>query len=68
MVSANYEAFCRAGYRGLKNVRSDSGQKLVSQFRDELKELQDVLKTYSKMLSDMAGVEDLTELEDNNAL
>ncbi len=36
------------------------------QFRDELKELQKVLKTYTKMLSDMAGVEDLTELEDVN--
>lgn len=36
------------------------------QFREELKELQKVLKTYTKMLSDMAGVEDLTELEDAN--
>ncbi len=43
-------------------------KEVINQFRDELKELQDVLKTYSKMLSDMAGVEDLTELEDNNAL
>lgn len=32
-------------------------------FRQELAELQDVLKSYTKMLSDMAGVEDLTEME-----
>ena len=32
-------------------------------FRLELEELQSVLQTYTKMLSDMAGVEDLTELE-----
>lgn len=35
-----------------------------SEFRQELSELQGVLKTYSKMLADMASVEDLTELED----
>ena len=34
-------------------------------FRKELAELQEVLKNYTKMLSDMAGVEDLTELERN---
>lgn len=34
------------------------------QFRIELSELQKELKLYSKMLADMAGVEDLTELED----
>lgn len=33
------------------------------EFRKELEELQSVLKIYTKMLSDMAGVEDLTELE-----
>ena len=33
-------------------------------FRKELEELQEKLRTYSKMLSDMAGVEDLTDLED----
>jgi hypothetical protein len=32
------------------------------QFRKELEELKNTLITYSKMLSDMAGVEDLTEL------
>lgn len=34
-------------------------------FRKELAALQEVLKIYTKMLSDMAGVEDLTELEGN---
>jgi len=34
------------------------------QFRKELKELQNKLITYTQMLSDMAGVEDLTKLED----
>ena len=29
-----------------------------------LSELQQILRTYTKMLSDMADVEDLTELED----
>lgn len=33
-------------------------------FRKELSELQNILRKYTKMLSDMAGVEDLTELED----
>ena len=32
-------------------------------FRQELNELQQVLRTYTKMLASMAGVEDLTELE-----
>ena len=34
-----------------------------SQFRNELEELQATLRNYTAMLSDMAGVEDLTELE-----
>jgi hypothetical protein len=33
------------------------------EFRCELKQLQDTLRKYTKMLSDMAGVEDLTSLE-----
>jgi methylmalonyl-CoA mutase N-terminal domain/subunit len=33
------------------------------QFRNELSELQAKLRTYTKMLADMAGVEDLTALE-----
>jgi len=32
-------------------------------FREELKELQEILRVYTKMLADMAGVEDLTDLE-----
>lgn len=34
-------------------------------FRNELVELQATLKVYTQMLADMAGVEDLTNLEDN---
>ena len=34
------------------------------EFRQELKDLQGELRIYTKMLSDIAGVEDLTELED----
>lgn len=33
------------------------------EFRQELVELQRILRLYTKMLADMAGVEDLTELE-----
>lgn len=36
---------------------------VCSQFRKELEELQATLRNYTAMLSDMAGVEDLTELE-----
>jgi len=32
-------------------------------FREELSDLQEILRTYTKMLADMAGVEDLTTLE-----
>lgn len=39
-------------------------EKQCKQFRNELSELQNTLRIYSKMLADMAGVEDLTELED----
>jgi hypothetical protein len=39
-------------------------QKECLKFRKELKELQDDLIKYTKMLADMAGVEDLTKLED----
>ncbi|CAA6799170.1 MAG: Unknown protein [uncultured Sulfurovum sp.] len=35
-----------------------------NEFREELKKLQLVLGIYTQMLSDMAGVEDLTKLED----
>ncbi len=36
------------------------------EFRQELSELQQVLRTYTKMLADIADVEDLTELEDQD--
>lgn len=34
-------------------------------FRKELETIQSKLKTYTRMLADMAGVEDLTEMEDH---
>lgn len=42
-----------------------SNKTVCDEFRNELNELQKTLKVYTKMLSDMAGVEDLTEFEDN---
>lgn len=41
-----------------------SNQNLCKEFRGELNELQAKLRIYTKMLSEMAGVEDLTSLED----
>lgn len=46
----------------LQGAFDDSDRRV--EFRLELSELQQVLRTYTKMLSDMADVEDLTELED----
>jgi len=40
-----------------------SQKEKCEEFREELKKLQLVLGIYTKMLSDMAGVEDLTDLE-----
>lgn len=36
-----------------------------TQFRSDLGNLQSTLRNYARMLADMAGVEDLTSLEDN---
>ena len=47
--------------RSLANAFGDSTQR--AQFRGELSDLRDSLKRYSHMLADMAGVEDLTDLE-----
>ena len=40
-----------------------SSAEVAGEFRTELEDLQAVLRIYAKMLADMAGVEDLTELE-----
>ena len=48
----------------LANAFADSQK--CDEFRKELIALQIALRCYTKMLSDMAGVEDLTELEDHN--
>ncbi len=42
-----------------------SDQDTRNEFRTELASLQIVLRKYTKMLADMAGVEDLTALEDS---
>ncbi len=39
---------------------------VCARFRSELGELQKVLRTYTAMLAEMAGVEDLTKLEENS--
>ena len=36
----------------------------ITRFRTELEQLQKVLRIYTRMLVEMAGVENLTELED----
>ncbi len=45
----------------LNGAFSDTNQ--CQEFRQELEEIQTFLKQYTKMLADMAGVEDLTNLE-----
>ncbi len=47
--------------RSLADAFDDEQQRHC--FRNELRELQNSLKRYSHMLADMAGVEDLTDLE-----
>lgn len=47
----------------LEGAFSDQGTR--NEFRTELASLQIVLRKYTKMLADMAGVEDLTALEDS---
>ena len=46
---------------GFKNAKS------CKKFHKELFQLQKQLRIYTKMLADMAGVEDLTELEEKNS-
>ena len=46
----------------LEGAFSDVEQK--KEFRNELTQLQSLLRKYTKMLADMAGVEDLTTLEE----
>ena len=39
-------------------------KKQCDEFREELADLQEKLRNYTKMLADMADVEDITSLED----
>jgi hypothetical protein len=52
-----------AKWHGLSEQDCFSDPDQCEMFRNELSELQSKLRIYSKMLADMAGVEDLTELE-----
>lgn len=52
-----------AKWHRLSSQGAFSNETQCQEFRRELAELQIVLKLYSRMLADMAGVEDLTELE-----
>ena len=54
-----------AKWHKISLVKGFEDNDISSNFRTELLELQNILNIYSKMLADMAGVEDLTELEDN---
>lgn len=40
-----------------------NNEETCKEFRKDLTQLQGLLRTYTKMLADMAGIEDLTELE-----
>ena len=53
-----------AKWHRLSVAKAFDNPKHCEEFRAELSKLQAILRTYTKMLSDMAGVEDLTELED----
>ncbi len=53
-----------AKWHKLSNEGAFSDEKKCKEFRQELEELQKELRIYTKMLADMAGIEDLTELED----
>lgn len=53
-----------AKWHKLSLVEAFKDSKQCDIFRKELADLQENLKKYSKMLADMAGVEDLTNLED----
>ena len=53
-----------AKWHRLSVSKAFDNEKQCENFRDELSQLQKELRIYTKMLSDMAGVEDLTELED----
>ena len=52
-----------AKWHRLASQDAFSDEDKCQEFREELKDLQGVLKVYTQMLADMADVEDLTELE-----
>ncbi|MGI9256984.1 MAG: hypothetical protein ACR2PY_08635, partial [Salinispira sp.] len=52
-----------AKWHKLASQGTFSDNQKCQKFREELKNLQEDLKIYTQMLADMADVEDLTELE-----
>ena len=52
-----------AHWHKLKMAGAFKDEEKCQQFRKELAELQQQLKNYTKMLADMAGVEDMTEMD-----
>jgi hypothetical protein len=53
-----------ANWHKLKMEGAFKNKDICKEFREELSLLQQKLKNYTKMLADMAGVEDLTEIND----
>ena len=51
-----------AKWHKIANERGFDDEAQCTRFRKELQELQSVLRIYARMLADMAGIEDLTEL------
>ena len=45
------------------SVEQGFGDPIGAQFRDELRDLQKVLRIYTAMLAEMAGIEDISKLE-----
>lgn len=56
-----------AKWHGLSLNGAFDNPEQCKEFRAELAEIQNVLRIYTKMLADMAGVEDLTELENGDS-
>ncbi|KPZ74680.1 hypothetical protein AN394_00397 [Pseudoalteromonas sp. P1-26] len=54
-----------AKWHRLSNNGAFDDSDLCIEFRNELEQLQSVLRVYTKMLAEMASVEDLTELENS---
>ena len=63
MLNQKVRPFSAKWHRAINAGAFDDPRK-CKQFRAELAELQSVLGVYTKMLADMAGIEDISELEE----